>query len=250
MSKRRRGFLIAAAIVVAMGGAALTLSQVLLGAQEGGRDPGYLLAPGRRQLSICVDSTASPGSAAREVDRVSKALDSAFASVEAIEIPPEYAEPSFAEGCPPPIPLTEQYLTLEDRHPGRYSTVVRDPALLSPHRLFVYFVPQETFTAAFGDRPHATASVEILCEGSACAGVTGSLYVPASAGSAVLEDGLLEALALHPRRFEPEPTLDWHACERGDPDATWCEKYEFCTSGTPELGCDEFWEDTGLEPPQ
>ncbi len=191
--------------------------------EVGPRRPGYLMAPNRTRLSICVDAAGGADVGSAQLESVSEALDAAFASVP--EVPPEYTQPdpSVVAGCPPAISLTGERLSFDDRFFNSRIPAVNDAALLSPHRVFVYFVPDELYAASFGDAPYARASGEFLCGGGGCWDVTARVYVPSSAGSQPLAQGLVQALVLVPP--PPPPTLDWLPCELGTP-APWCNRYE------------------------
>ena len=70
------------------------------------------------------------------------------------------------------------------------------PSEPSAHRLFVYFVPQAVYAASFATEPYFHATAEQIAKGDIFYGVTGALYIRASASNAVLRDALLDVLNL------------------------------------------------------
>ena len=227
-------------------------------------DPGVLLAPGRTHLSLCVDSGGGREASDADFAVVQAALDQAISGLTVI--PPEIGEPSLHAGCPAAVEFTGERRSFpEETQNARYLTMGN----LSPHRVFVYFVPQDAFLAAYAHLEVAVAqeTSEYLCEnepvtpdfdnlprqgfrdGPACGIVTTSLYVPDDAGSDDISNGILRVLGLHERL--PEPTIDWQLCVTGS-DASYCEVYQVCIPPmhtSPEF-CEEFWDRTGLERPQ
>ncbi len=219
-----------------------------IGAQQGPARPGNLLAGNRTHLSLCVDGAGGGSITSVELDRVSSALDSGLGSLD--RIPPEFGQPSVTAGCPPPIPLTGERLDSFDLCCG-FSTRITDAALLSLHRLFIYFVPDDTYAASFGpDQPYARAVPERVCRGDFCSEMTVAVYFPQTVATEVLAQGILEGLALH--ATEPRPTFDpqgfLESCQQGTPVAG-CDRYFLCITPTPMLNCDSFWREIGLEPP-
>jgi hypothetical protein len=92
----------------------------------------------------------------------------------------------------------------------------------------VFMTPTEVYAATFGDKRYAYGPEEFVCDGDECVEVTIGLYLPASASSATISDGLLDGLGLLPRAPNPEPIIDWEACERGQQPhpAYSCDQFE------------------------
>ena len=238
-------FVLAVVLVGSLAGTVVAFLLVASG-HEGEPNPGNLLAPGRTTLSICVDAAGrSPTNA--DVDAVSMAIETAFAAVP--RVPPEYTEPTVVSGCPTPIALAGQALDFYDLCCNLYTTVM-DSALLSPHRLLVYFVDDETYSASFAPLPAARVVAERLCRGDVCSEMTVANYLPESATNETLADGISQGLALDLSR--PEPTFDAAdfvaSCERGTPVAG-CERYLMCLTPGADEDCDAVWRELGLEPP-
>ena len=117
-----------------------------------------------------------------------------------VDIPQEYANPTFDIGCPPPRVLE---LALREKRVLDYrerTELVREnitPSLadLNPYRFFLYLVEPAAYAAAFGDEPYAVSSEEFICQGL-CMSVTEAVYVPTGAPSEHIEAGFLEVLSL------------------------------------------------------
>lgn len=266
MLPRFKGRLSAFLVLAGLALASLIALQVV-GVRGGGDDPGNLVAPGRTHLSVCVDGAGGINVSPSDVDKVSTALDNALASL--AQVPPEFGQPTVTGGCPPPLPLGEP-LDYGDRN-GGLAQFLADATLASQHLLWVYSVPDELYAASFGSEPFTRATAEIVCRNpprtpptppepghpyigfrdNVCSPTTVSLYLPASIGTGLMEEAVLRALGLFPRK--PDPTFDLHACEQGTL-VPGCREYLRCTSPLTPTGpyCEdeELWESLGLEPPQ
>jgi hypothetical protein len=191
-------------------------------AQGGGdvRVEGPLLVSNRSHLSICVDGGGGLNISNEDVQGVRETLEEALAARP--EIPPEYAEREVTAGCPAPTAR----LGSPEKFLGLGAPSVATP---SEHRVFVYLLPPEVYAATFGSDPYSFGPEEFLCEGDACYPITFGLYVSSSFDGNVLRQGLLDSLhLLLPKPNNPEPILDWAACERGEqphPDYS-CDQYE------------------------
>ncbi len=210
-------------------------------------------------VSVCVDGAGGIDASDTEVELVRQALDTALAG--ATHIPGADTVPRrVVEGCPPPLALTGQPKSYSAEVPMRWLGPTEVP---SPHVLFVYFVGSEMYRDEFHDLPdfvYFTGDAERRCDrdiggdpanlrdGDDCSLLTQALYLPPSPDLDALIFTLQVALPLVPPGQIPTP--DWHACELGTPEP-WCDQYHFCSSADLEAtGCDEFWEDIGMEPPQ
>lgn len=245
--KDRRWLVLLTGLAV-LAAAGILAFDLIAGAEPGPPAPGVLLAPGRTHLSLCVDGAGARPVVPADSDRVRAAVDEALARLP--NRPPEIGEPSVVSGCPPPIDLTRalEYVDLC----CRLSIVVRDTSALSPHRLFIYFAPNEAYTQAFGERPFARVSAERYKESrDLLPEMTVALYFPDSADTTTIASGILRGLALD--RPTPEPTLEpdvfFEGCRQGTPIAG-CDRYFLCITPTPVSPCDDFWEEIGVEPPQ
>lgn len=181
-----------------------------------------LLITNRDRLSLCVDGADGFTASSEDVDSVRTALDAGLGKQ--LQIPNEYTKRVVTAGCPPPsarLGTPEDYIGL---NATRYYPGDGSP---SEHLLFIYFVSRDVYTASFGTQPYAYVPEEFICEGDVCWVVTYGLYFPESVTPDVLEATLVDRLVL-PRPNNPEPVLDWSACERGEqpyPDNT-CDQYE------------------------
>jgi hypothetical protein len=210
-------------ILATLSGAGYALTRLSLAQldSEAHHDP--LLSPTRTHLSLCVEGAGGYSISGEDVTAVQAALDEGLA--EQPVIPLEFEQREVMSGCPPPSePLGTSTMIL-----GLYAPHYGDgddgP---SEHRLFVYKTTTEVYRATFGSQPYAKGSAEFVCEGDACRGVTTAVYIPTSASDATLIEALLDGLLLRPRTPNPEPTLDWTACERGEqphPDYS-CDQFE------------------------
>ena len=233
-------------------------------------DPGLLLAPGRAHLSLCVDSAGGRDAADSDLATVEQALDDALAGLSTV--PAEFGEPSVESGCPTPPEFTgERRGPVEMEYLAARQTT--DEGSLSTHRIFVYFVPEDLFVAAYVGGRLAWEVSERLCKREPvtpdieelrrqrpglgndagepnCRAMTYSVFVPDDAGSESVSEGILRVLGLH--EGLPQPTTDFAICERNSAEP-WCIHYEVCTVPplqNPEY-CEDFWtnQGAGLTPP-
>ncbi len=229
-------------------------------------DPGVLLAPGRTHLSLCVDAGGGREASDADFIIVQQALDSAISGLTVV--PPEIGDPSLEVGCPPAVEFTGGSRT--SMFYLQTANIETNERSLSPHRIFVYFIPEAVFLDAYLEGPFGWEISEYLCEhelvtpdleelrrqgfprpadsGGGCEYMTASVYVPSDASSDKVSAGILRALGLHERL--PEPTKDWPACATGS-DAPYCELYQECIAPappSPEYCTEEFWPLSGLTP--
>jgi hypothetical protein len=182
-------------------------------------DYNYLITGNRPNLSICVHGAGGLSVSNDDVARVRAALEAGLLSVP--DIPPEYGERVVSEGCPPPSAQLGQPASQWDIRGARVDVP-------SVHRVFVYLVSDATYSATFGAEPFVAAGEELVFSGDEGYPVTFGLYVPQSAPSDALSEGLLTVLRLRPHEPSPTPAIDWQACERGErphPDFD-CSNYE------------------------
>ena len=187
---------------------------------------GPLLVSNRTHLSLCVGGEDGSDVSDTDLDAVRTALEEGLAAQP--EIPPEYSQREVTAGCPPPseplgTPERERTIGLQSPH---FSSGDGDTP--SEHLVFVYLISTELYETTFENESYAFVPAEFGCSGDQCWPVTTGLYLPSSATSAVMREGLLDSLRLLPREPNPEPTLDWEACERGTPphpDNT-CDQYD------------------------
>lgn len=222
MRQRLFGSALAAAGVMLMGYVLVQLAVAGEDAQDDVEiDPSTpLFSTHRDRLSICVDGLGGYSVESGDVDRVRNALETGLGRYD--NLPPELTSRTVSAGCPPSrVPLGQLTGTGSE-----YATIVDTP---SDHFVFVYLVPPDAYTETFGTQAgYALGSSEKVCSGDVCLSATFALFAPADAGSAVLEQSFLEALRLVPAVPNPEPTLDWSACDVGQqphPDYS-CDQYE------------------------
>lgn len=220
MNPKIKRFVVAALLLVAFGTGGYFAVQMTL-AQVGSDSRVNLLFGGTRtRLSLCMAGPSGFSISDGAVQAMREALEEGLAAQ--AEIPPEYDERAVSAGCPPPAAR----LGSPEKFLGLGAPNVDTP---SEHRVFVYVLPPEIYAATFGSDPYAFGPEEFVCEGDACIPVTLGLYVSSSANRDVLRQGLLDSLhLLLPKPNNPEPTLDWDACDRGEqphPDYS-CDQYE------------------------
>lgn len=217
--------------------------------QEQG-DGGRLRAPQRTHLSLCVDSAGGGDISDDDVTRVGEALDAGLGSLD--EVPQEFRDPETVRGCPAAIDLTGRPLSYTDLCCTTVHSV-RDISLVSPHLIFVYFVPDDVYVQSFRDAGWAgwIWGAEHFCKGDTCSPVTISVYVPTTTTSGDLTHALALGLVRDPQT--PEPTADWKNCLDGTPES-WCLEISPCFATVDDPQCADFWEEfqqeEGLEPPQ
>jgi hypothetical protein len=240
--------------------AGLVVFEVALG---GGEDRvSRLISEDRTHLSLCVDSAGGRQAVTGDVAFVQDALRQALDGVD--PIPSEYEVATVVGGCPAPLELGSDRITFEDQL--RPEAFLYDPTLISPHLLFVYLVPPQTFLAAFDRSVFDFSTSEYLCpeqpvtplptrpiwpfrkSGEACRAMSSSVYVPSDVSREDLSGALLFALGI--REVTTGSSTDWQSCVAGS-DAQFCEVYQVCIPPmrtSPEF-CQEFWDQTGLERP-
>ncbi len=175
---------------------------------------------GREEFSICVDAAGDAKSTPGQLEAVREALDIALDRALQIAgdrlgiIPVQYSEPIYVEGCPK-ARLLSGSLASERPFDRRYRNDLLSNAYvggpgggeLSPHKIFVYFVDEDTYTDAFGNEPHAGSSEQFSTGTGIIYAVTRALYLPEGTDSRAIQDGLLLTLSLV-TRSELEGTLD------------------------------------------
>ncbi|MCH7699621.1 MAG: hypothetical protein IH865_11845 [Chloroflexi bacterium] len=199
---------------------------------------------GRDEFSICVDAVGDAQSSEDHVAAVREALDIAFDRALQIapdrlkSIPAELLDPVFVEGCPKPRLLSkslesERPFDRSYRNETRRDAYVGGPGggQLSPHREFMYFVDQDTYSDAFGTEPYAEASEQFSTGTGIIYAVTVALYLPEGADSRAIQDGLLVTLNL-----VSASELESFSITETQPNS------EIPTAPPPELGY-ETWED-------
>lgn len=175
--------------------------------------PDWFLMSGRPNLSLCVDGVGGLELSDEHVQAVREGLELALDS--APEVPAEYQRHEVVAGCPlPSVPLGK-FVDGDDRY-DRLAEAGRVVDVPSPHRLFVYFMPDDVYDATLAGEPYATTGEEHVCPTDACMGVTLGVYLPASAKIDVLRMGLLRGLRLVESLPNPEMDIDWQACKRGE----------------------------------
>jgi hypothetical protein len=235
---RSKRVVLALLLLIAAGGAAAALAQ-LAGAEED-ENPSFtyngLITTNRSGLDVCVDGAGGLAASDSLADRVDRSMDAALGSIKGTELWREsFGQSSVAIGCPPPtVEVGSPMRPLERLERLGLGQGVQAP---SPYRLFVYFLPSDRYTATFTQEPYASVTAEHVCQGDACFGTTRALYVSEAIAAETLTAAILDSLGL--TILEPEPTLDWHACELGTPEP-WCARYEGSqddqqqNSGVPE----------------
>ena len=157
----------------------------------------------RRELSICVAGLGGHTFESSDVTRISTALDAGLAKFS--DLPEEAGTRRRTEGRQPTrIPLGEA-----TGGPGTYARAVEGVDSPSEHFMFVYFLPEDLYTATF---PHfdryALGAAESFCAGDECETATLGLFLPSNAGADAIENALLEALRLAPStRVGGDPEL-------------------------------------------
>jgi hypothetical protein len=225
--------LIAAAVVIAQ----------FVGAQQGGGGiavGGPLLVRNRAALSICVDGAGGARVAGAEADVVRDALEAVLAA--ASSVPSEYDKRQVVRECPPPLGLTGKVLDFLHRGPVDVGArAISSPDLLSPHRLHIFFVPEQVYAESFGEDAYALTSQEVVCRGDVCIGVTPGLYVRQSVTADILGRALRHALILLP--LTPDRAEYAQFCLSGTPEQ-WCYLQDYCEAVPADPAC----EDDGIEP--
>jgi hypothetical protein len=245
-------------LAVALTGVVIAGVFVFEVALGGGEDKvSRLISEDRTHLSLCVDSAGGRQAANADVAFVEDSLEAALSVTEIV--PSEYGMATTTAGCPSPLNLNGDQITIVDR--SRPEAFLYDPGLVSPHRLFVYLVPPAAFLSAFGHSEYDFSTSEYLCSGSPtpilvpgvlrdgqpCVPMTASVYVPSNVSREYLTDVLLYTLGL---REETGPLVDWQSCVAGSA-AHFCEVYQVCIPPmrtSPEF-CEEFWDRTDLVRP-
>ena len=182
-----------------------------------------LISDTRSRLSLCVDGAGGFNASDEDTQEVREALEQGLAAENSL--PAEYAEPVVVPDCPP---APDELGAVRGTSLGIYGQSFSEGETPSEHRLFVYFIAPELFEMSWPGEPYGLGTAELACRADVCLTVTGSLYVSSSVSGRDLRDGLLDSLLLLPREPNPEPILDWEACERGEqphPDYT-CDQYE------------------------
>ena len=229
MAPKRKRIVAAAVLAAAVGVGGYFAVQLVTAEVDGGPD-GNLLGVGnplisdtRTGLSLCVDGAGGFNATGEDTEEVREALEQGLTAE--VSLPAEYAEREVVQGCPP---STEDLGTNLGTSLGMGAPSYAPGETPSKHRLFVYFITPELFEATWPGKPYGRGPAEFACAGDECEPVTDAVYVPSSVSRGDLRDGLLDALLLLPREPNPEPILDWEACERGEqphPDYT-CDQYE------------------------
>jgi hypothetical protein len=217
---RLRSVIVTAILIIGLGAMSYAAFHFASG-QEEPPGPGdtRLLAATRDHLSICVDGAGGLAVGSSHKERIENALSGALQSVR--DLPPEYQSAEVSLACPTPAAQIGNPISKFDIE-GR---LVEVP---SEHRLLVYLLPDDLYAATFSGESYVESPEEYMCSGDTCVTVTVGLYLPVNVDLANLEAAILEGLTLTPRTPVPDPTIDWHACERGElphPDLT-CDDYE------------------------
>jgi hypothetical protein len=179
-----------------------------------------LLVTSRDSLVICVDGVEG-GTSSEHPTEVEQAVSRVFDSLD--EVPPQYANPEFVEGCPPPRLSFGELINVEDATDmSAGAEGIESDSEASPYRVHVYILGREAYKSTFADAPYAIGTQQWLCHYDTCEGVTPAIYVPDPPASQALEDSLIRSLSLY--KPPPEPTKDWQACET-DPSIWYCERY-------------------------
>lgn len=151
-----------------------------------------LATDNRERLSFCLNRVPEEDPQAEDVDKLRRAIAKAHASLEVGHVVRPYLESHNITpgGCPvPSVPVEEQAPTPDDKfgHPVRVETP-------SEQRVFVYFLPEDSYSVTFEDRPYYETSAEMLCSGDQCWEVTTAIYAPWSLKEDVLAEAVLDAL--------------------------------------------------------
>ncbi len=209
-----------------------------------------LLVPSRDRLSICVDSGGAASVGEQERHTVEGLVQDALA--EAPSPPPEFSNPTVTLGCPPSVILGD--IALDDTERAVGTDFLLPSEQPSPHRVHVYFVTSTELELVI-DRTHivrpgySLGSEEAACVPDTCEELTSGVYFEVAADPTRLGEALGVALRLRPIPEGVSPTPDYRDCVQGTPQ-TWCDRYEACSRPNPDPSCKEFWEESGLEPPQ
>jgi hypothetical protein len=153
---------------------------------------GFLAAPGRDRLSICLRRVPAEPLDDRTKEQLTRAIDEAAANLNEWQWAKKFFDARSREVtvCPPPSAMLPT--------PPRHDSVRRvDVTTVSEHRVFVYFVATPVYEDTFREDPFSRAAAEMLCSGHQCAEVTTALYVPADIRTEGLARGLREALGLY-----------------------------------------------------
>lgn len=140
----------------------------------------------RDVLSVCIE-TAEPADARLVVEILEELRQEP--SRYPLEATAWMEQPQAELGCPPPTVLNGQ-----PHLQGESAVQVEAP---SPHRLFIYLVSEDDFSAAFGDSPFGRAGEEIFCPGGGrvCAEVTTGIYL-LKLDRQELKDAMIHGLGL------------------------------------------------------
>jgi hypothetical protein len=163
-----------------------------------------LLVPNRDRLSICVQASSGIASMQRDVRaRIEQLLP-------AVEQHPNWSRARYNQvprsvvaGCPGDAHLLRPGIEYIDGRPGPSSAGERPLQVeqASPHRLFVYILPQAELARIIrGQLNIRIAPQETVCEGFACAQVSTGLYVSPEElhNDAFMRDWLAKGLGLEP----------------------------------------------------
>lgn len=198
MIVRLKGFPMLVAFAAALVGLVIFLVVQFALAQQDHDAPGRLLTGARTQLGICVDSTEDLVLTDTEVGMVEAAVERVLARLP--DVPKEFEQRQVERGCPAPRHLTGHRQDFDERNSLRgnasYLKAEEGEGAASAYRVHVYFAPEGSYAAGFGDEPYALAAEEIMCWGSACLSVTSGLYLTTSVEEQVLDRGLSHVLTL------------------------------------------------------
>ena len=160
--------------------------------EQSDADPraGLLDSDERTSLSVCVDSAGGYVLSKQDFQEIARMLEGELST--RADLPPEYAVHDVSQGCPAPFTS----LGTPEPFPGMFAPSPDKP---NDHRLFVYVVPPEVYSATFRAEEYTVAPEEFACEGDTCWTVTFGLYVPSSATEETLCAGLQDGLNLAPR---------------------------------------------------
>ncbi len=164
---------------------------------------GILATTNRDHLGFCLSRFPEQSVANSDIDKLANAILAADRSLNGFDGAKRYFDTHSvkADDCPPPpVPLGRRQVS--KYHASEYAGRVAIPSV---HRVFVYFVSKDVYTATFGAEPYVAAAAEMLCSGDNCAEVTTAIYTTRAVSDRELAAAILRALGLY------------EACERLGP---------------------------------
>jgi hypothetical protein len=151
-----------------------------------------LVTSNREYLDMCADGADGLEVTVDQVERAADAIDVAVGRLDPSDPAFLYlGESQLIVDCPgAAVPLGARVPSREAA--GQYAAAVSVP---NGYRLFIYFLPPNTYAATFGSAPFFTAAAEVCC-GANVREVTTAVYVPQLATTDTLAAAILSALGL------------------------------------------------------